>query len=120
MSFSWPPALLALLLVPVLGFGYLRLVRRRRVRTDALAAQGMVPTATSLRFARRRHVPFALFLGAVTVLLVALARPQMNLSLPHREGTVILAFDVSSSMAADDLKPNRMDAAKAAATAFAK
>jgi Ca-activated chloride channel family protein len=54
----------------------------------------------------------------VILLLVALARPQTTLGLPYRSGTVILAFDVSNSMLADDLKPTRMDAAKAAAHAF--
>ena len=49
---------------------------------------------------------------------VGLARPQTEVSLPHIEGTVILAFDVSGSMAADDLKPTRMEAAKAAAKSF--
>jgi Ca-activated chloride channel family protein len=63
-------------------------------------------------------VPFALFTLALTVLIVAVARPQTNLTTPHREGTVVLAFDVSNSMAATDLEPTRLDAAKAAARAF--
>jgi len=49
---------------------------------------------------------------------VALARPQTEVSFPHIEGTVILAFDVSGSMAADDFKPTRMEAAKTAAKSF--
>ena len=57
-------------------------------------------------------------MAGLAVLLVALARPQATVDLPRQEGTVILAFDVSGSMAADDLKPTRMDAAKAATTAF--
>jgi Ca-activated chloride channel family protein len=52
------------------------------------------------------------------ILVIALARPQMVVNLPRVEGTIILAFDVSGSMAADDLKPNRMEAAKAAAREF--
>ena len=60
----------------------------------------------------------ALFVVGLVVLIVALARPQATVSLPRQEGTVILAFDVSGSMAADDLKPTRMDAAKAASLAF--
>ena len=64
----------------------------------------------------RRHLPFALFAAALAVLCVALARPTMSLALPQREGTVILAFDVSNSMLADDLEPSRIEAAKAAAT----
>src|SRR4051794_19568708 len=66
----------------------------------------------------RRHVPPALFLVGVIVLLVGLARPEATIDLPRREGTVILAFDVSSSMKAKDLKPSRMVAAKQAARAF--
>jgi Ca-activated chloride channel family protein len=49
---------------------------------------------------------------------VALARPQAVVALPKQEGTVILAFDVSASMAATDLAPTRIDAAKAAAKEF--
>ena len=65
--------------------------------------------------AARRHIPPAFFLAALTILIVALARPQTVVSLPRLEGTIILAFDVSGSMAADDLKPSRMEAAKTAA-----
>jgi Ca-activated chloride channel family protein len=54
----------------------------------------------------------------LTILVVALARPQTVVSLPRIEGTVILAFDVSGSMAAADLQPTRMEAAKNAARAF--
>jgi Ca-activated chloride channel family protein len=60
------------------------------------------------------------FFAGLAVLLLALARPQAVVSLPRTEGTVILAFDVSNSMAAQDLKPSRLDAAKAAAENFVK
>ena len=63
----------------------------------------------------RRHIPALIFLGGITLLLISMARPQATVSLPRMEGTVILTFDVSGSMAADDLKPTRMEAAKAAA-----
>jgi Ca-activated chloride channel family protein len=66
----------------------------------------------------RRHVPPILFLVALTILIVALARPQTVVSLPRLEGTVILGFDVSGSMVADDLKPSRLEAAKNAAREF--
>jgi Ca-activated chloride channel family protein len=55
---------------------------------------------------------------ALAVMAVAFARPQMSVGLPHREGTVILAFDVSNSMQATDLQPTRIDAAKTAAKEF--
>ena len=118
MSFLWPRALVLLLAVPLLVAGYVALVRRRAQRTAELAALGFTPTAAAKRRRRLRHIPFALLLAAVVLLLVALARPQMTIGLPYREGTVILAFDVSNSMRADDLQPTRMDAAKAAAHAF--
>ena len=118
MSFLWPTALVSLVAVPALVAAYVGLLRRRARRTADLAAQALVGTAASARIGRRRHVPFGLFIVALTVLLVAFARPAMTLNLPHREGTVILAFDVSNSMAADDLKPTRMEAAKAAARRF--
>ena len=63
-------------------------------------------------------MPAVLFLAALAVMAVAFARPQMSVGLPHREGTVILAFDVSNSMQATDLQPTRIDAAKAAAKEF--
>jgi Ca-activated chloride channel family protein len=77
-----------------------------------------VREVASSRLGVRRHIPSALFLVALTILIVALARPQAVLSLPRLEGTIILAFDVSRSMAADDLKPTRLQAAKTAARAF--
>ncbi len=66
----------------------------------------------------RRHVPAMVFLFGITILLLSLARPQANVSLPRLEGTVILTFDVSGSMAAEDIEPTRMEAAKAAAQKF--
>jgi Ca-activated chloride channel family protein len=118
MSFIWPGMLVLLLAAPLLVIGYLALLRRRAQRAAELAAQGFVPTASSRRFRRLRHVPVVLFLLALVLLLFAAARPEMSLSIPRREGTVILAFDASNSMRADDMEPTRMDAAKAAARAF--
>ncbi|HEV8298269.1 MAG TPA: VWA domain-containing protein, partial [Acidimicrobiales bacterium] len=97
---------------------YLSSTRRRARRAVELAAQGLVTTAPTARTRRRRHIPFGLFVIALAALAVALARPEANLRTPHREGTVILAFDVSNSMAAKDLEPSRIEAAKVAARAF--
>jgi Ca-activated chloride channel family protein len=119
MSFIWPGMLVLLLLAaPLLIVGYLALLRRRAERAAELAAQGFVPTSSTRRLHRLRHVPFVLFLLALMLLLFAAARPEMSLSIPRREGTVILAFDASNSMKAADMEPTRMDAAKAAARAF--
>ncbi|MGV1009877.1 MAG: VWA domain-containing protein [Dermatophilaceae bacterium] len=117
MSFAWPLALLGLLAVPALVIEYRRLLRRRAARRAQLSAQGLVPSGPAYR-GRRRHLVPALVLGALTLLVVATARPQATIADPRREGTVILAFDVSTSMAAKDMSPTRLEAAKAAAYRF--
>lgn len=115
MSFIWPFMLISLVLIPIGVWLYLRQQRRRRAFTwGGLAPAG----AAGKGIGRRRHLPWVLFLIALTTLLIALARPQTVLSLPRTEGTVILAFDVSGSMAAEDLQPTRIEAAKAAARDF--
>jgi Ca-activated chloride channel family protein len=109
--------LLFLACVPGLVFAYARALRLRARRTARLASEGLVQTAAT-RVRWRRHIPFALFAAALTLVCFALARPTTTLALPQREGTVILAFDISNSMRAKDLEPTRIEAAKAAATAF--
>jgi Ca-activated chloride channel homolog len=118
MQFVWPKLLVLLLFVPIMVLIYLRLVRNRARRVAELAAQGFLPNAAALKLGKRRHLPFAFFLVGLTLLVGSLARPQTTVSVPKREGTIILAFDVSNSMRADDLKPTRMEAAKVAARAF--
>ena len=113
MSFAWPWMLLGLLLLPALVAAYRRLLRRRETRRNELAALGLVAPAAA--DGRRHHVAPVLMLVALGVLLLGLARPQATVAVPHREGTIILAFDASSSMAAKDLTPTRLDVAKAAA-----
>jgi Ca-activated chloride channel family protein len=115
MTFAWPWLLLSLGAIPLLWTGYRRLLRRRAARLAQLATLGLVPAGP---VGPRRHLAPALFLGALVLLFVALARPQATVAEPRREGTVVLAFDVSSSMGATDVRPSRMEAAKAAARAF--
>lgn len=118
MSFIWPAMLVLLLLIP-LGVGlYVRLQQRRQRLIVSYGTLGFVQGGAGRRLGWRRHIPPALFLVGLTILLLALARPQTVLSLPRVQGTVILAFDVSGSMGANDLKPTRMEAAKAAARDF--
>lgn len=119
MSFTWPLLLLSLLLVPVLVVVYVQFMRRRQVASTQLGLRLTDGSANGRRLLRR-HIAPLIFLVAITLLLVSLARPRVVLALPHLEGTAILAFDVSSSMKADDLKPTRLDAAKHAASAFVK
>lgn len=118
MSFIWPAMLVLLLLIPLFVALYFRLQRRRRQVVARFSSLGLSQGVQGRRLDARRHIPPAFFLLALTILIVALARPETVISLPRIEGTVILAFDVSGSMAADDLKPTRMEAAKAAARDF--
>ncbi len=118
MSFIWPVMLVFLLMVPLFVALYILLQRRRQRFAVQYGSLALLRGAAARGPGRRRHIPPALFLLALTILIVALARPQTTVSLPKQEGTVILAIDVSGSMGADDLKPNRMEAAKAAARAF--
>lgn len=118
MSLGAPWHLLGLLLVVALVAGYWWALRRRNAREAQLSSQGLVATAASRRSSRRRHVPFALVALALALLAFGLARPTMTVALPVRQGTVILAFDVSNSMRAKDVEPTRMAAAKKAARAF--
>jgi Ca-activated chloride channel family protein len=118
MSFIWPLMLFSLLLVPLLVGLYFRLLHRRQRATADLGPLGMVQSSSGSKIGQHRHVPPTFFLLGLTLLLFGLARPEMIVSLPRVEGTAILAFDISNSMAADDLEPTRIEAAKAAARAF--
>lgn len=118
MTFQAPWMLLALPLVAVLVSAYVVDGRRRARRSQRLAAEGLVVPAAPSSRSGGRHLPMALFAAALGILVVGLARPAATVRAPRREGTVILAIDVSSSMRADDVKPTRMAAAKAAASGF--
>jgi Ca-activated chloride channel family protein len=117
MSFIWPQLLLAFALVPI-GVLLYRALDGRRRRAVAAVGLGTGPGVARRRFGARTRIPAVLFVAGLSVLMIALARPQATLALPRQEGTVILAFDVSGSMAATDLLPTRMEAAKAATQAF--
>lgn len=118
MSFIWPVMLVSLVLIPLLAALYVRMQQRRRQLVAQYGTLGLVREGAGRPLGARRHLPPILFLSGLAILLTALARPQAVVSLPRLEGTVILAFDVSGSMAADDLEPTRMEAAKAAARDF--
>lgn len=118
MTFIWPWLLLTLLLIPLLIGLYGRLLRQRRQTINNLGPLGMVQNTSGREVGRRRHGPLVFYLLGLTVLLFSLSRPVLPVSLPRMEGTVILAFDVSNSMLADDLEPTRIEAAKEAARAF--
>ncbi len=118
MTFIWPTNLWVLAAVPVLVALYVWSQRRRRRYALRYASLSMVKQALGRGPGIRRHVPPALYLLAVAFMIVALARPITVVAVPSQEGTVILAIDVSLSMRAADVKPDRITAAKEAAKLF--
>ena len=116
MSVRYPLLLVVAVVVTVVAvWAYLRLQRRR---TAALAAFGVAGPGGSRRAAVRRHLPYVLLLAALPLLVGGLARPEATIDVPRLAGTVVLVFDVSNSMAAQDVEPSRLAAAQAAATGF--
>lgn len=118
MRFLWPEFLWLLVLLPVVVAGYVWLQRRRKRAALRYASLAFVREAMSPGRALRRHVPPLLFLLALALLLLAIARPAAVVTLPTDHETIILAIDVSGSMRATDIKPDRITAAKEAAKAF--
>src|SRR5512133_3077517 len=109
MSFLWPVMLWALLVVPAYVIVYVLVQRRRQKYALRYASLSLVKEAVGRGPGIRRHIPAALFLLAITTMAIALARPVATVLLPSEQGTVILTIDVSGSMRAEDLKPNRME-----------
>ena len=120
VTFIWPVLLWLLLIVPILIVLYIRLQIRRRLMAKNSGDFGFGQQSGGAKLGRRRHVPALFFLIGLIILITALARPQMVISLPEIKETVILAFDISGSMAAKDVKPTRLEAAKTVAADFVK
>ena len=118
MTFLWPEMLFLLLLAPLLLGLYLWLLRRKKKAAVRYASLAMVREAMGPAPRVRRHIPPLLFLLSLIVMLLAIARPAAVVTLPSMNETVILAIDVSGSMRANDVLPNRLVAAQAAARAF--
>jgi len=118
MSFQWPLALVLLIAIPILVGLYVSMQRRRQRYALRYASVSLVQQAVGSGPGIKRHIPAALYLLALTAMIIALARPQATIPVPSSTGTVILSIDVSGSMFAEDVEPNRMEATKAAARDF--
>ena len=118
MHFLWPQQLWLLLLLPLLVLMYLLLLRRKKKLAVRYASLAIVKEALGRGRGLRRHIPPLLFLLALSAMLLAAARPVATLTLPSTQQTIILAMDVSGSMRATDVQPNRLVAAQNAAKAF--
>ncbi|HKY25966.1 MAG TPA: VWA domain-containing protein [Gaiella sp.] len=118
MSFSSPSSLLWLLAIPLLVGLYLYMGRRRRRAAARFANPALLPNLVPHSPGWRRHVPWALALVSLAVLVIGIARPHVVRDVTRNEATIVLAIDTSRSMAATDLEPSRFAAARTAAEEF--
>jgi Ca-activated chloride channel family protein len=118
MSFQWPEMLWLYLALPLLVAAYFYALSRKKKLALRYASLTLVKEAMGAGQKWRRHVPPILFLLALAVMIAAIARPQAVVTLPSQHETVILAMDVSGSMRATDVEPNRLVAAQNAAKQF--
>jgi len=118
MSMLWPSALFLLFLIPLIVIAYVLILRRRKRFVIRYSSLSLVKDAASHQSWLRRHLPFVLFLFALTSLILALTRPTAEIVVPSNRATIILALDVSRSMCSTDIPPNRLIAAQEAAVEF--
>lgn len=118
MTLQEPLFLLALLLAPVLMLLYWRRERRIRAGQAAFAAPALMASVAPERPRWRAHIPLVAYLLALIVLSFALARPQVAVSVEVEQARIVLVTDHSGSMAAEDVVPTRLDAARRAAIDF--
>ena len=115
MSFAEPILLAGFILVPLAMLAYGSLQRRRRRESAAWGNPALLPNLTTAKPGWRRHLPPALLLLALCALVLALARPQRTVAAPQRAANIVMVTDVSGSMNATDVKPDRLTAAISAA-----
>jgi Ca-activated chloride channel family protein len=118
MTFLWPQFLWLLLALPLLVLLYIWLLRRKKKMALRYASLSIVREAMGTGQNFRRHIPPVLFLLSLAAMLVASSRPFAVMTLPSERETIILAMDVSGSMRATDVLPNRLVASQNAAKAF--
>lgn len=118
MSFLWPEMLALLLVVPALVGMYVLILRRKKKTALKYASLMMIKEAMGTGQKIRRHVPPLLFLLALIAMILGIARPVAVVTLPSEQKIVILAMDVSGSMRAEDVEPNRLAASQDAARSF--
>lgn len=118
MSFQ-APVFLAGLLVPALAVaGYVWWQRRPSRYAVAFPNLDVLQAVVGRTTPWRRHIVVALLVAALTLLCASVARPHLTLLVPSERATVVLALDVSGSMRADDVAPNRLEAARRAVSRF--
>jgi Ca-activated chloride channel family protein len=117
-SFLAPGRLWLLLAVVALAVAYVLVQRRRSAYAVRFTELSLLASVAPRVPAWRRHVPAALLLVALTALTTAVARPEADVQVPRERATVVLAIDVSLSMEAVDVEPDRITAARRSAVQF--
>ncbi len=118
MSFGQPLFLLALLLVPLAAVAYLRHEGTRRAAAAAFVMPALQASVAPRTPGWRRHVPLLVYALALTVLILALAKPQTTVAVAVERASIMLTTDYSGSMQATDVPPSRLRAARDAAERF--
>ena len=118
MGLLWPVYLLLLVAIPLVVALYVLVLRRRRRFAVHYSSLSLIRQAMPGGFRWRRHLPFALMVLAIALLVLALSRPFANVTVASSRTTVMLALDVSLSMCADDVDPNRLSVAQEATERF--
>ncbi len=118
MGLLWPAFLLLLAAIPLVVLAYVLVLRRRRRFAVHYSSLSLIRQAMPSGIRWRRHLPFALIVLALGLLLLGLSRPFANLTVASSKTTVMLALDVSGSMCANDISPNRLAVAQDAAKGF--
>ena len=118
MSFTWPLALAALALLPILVAIYIDRDRRRVASQAEFGNPDLLPNVVDREPGRLRYLPPLVLLTALVFMIVGVARPHATVSVTREEATIVLAMDTSRSMKATDIEPTRLDAARVAAKTF--
>ncbi len=118
LAFLSPERLLILLVIPLLVAAYIFAMRRKNRRGMRFTNTSMLDVVVPKQSQWRRHLAVALSLLSLVTLTAAFARPKTEVDVPRERATVVIVIDASLSMQATDVKPTRLDAAKAAAIEF--
>src|SRR5437762_757846 len=118
MSFAWAFLLPLVLVAPLVLGVYLWSLRRRRKQAVTYSSVALLRSVIPARSRWRRHLPVGLLVASLGVLAIASARPQVSRDVPIARTSIILALDVSRSMCATDVDPNRLTVAQRAAHSF--
>jgi Ca-activated chloride channel homolog len=118
MDFMWPAFLSFLGLIPLITLVYFLTLKRRQRFAVRYSSLVLVRQALPRQSKIKRHLPFAIFMLALLPLVLAFGRPVTEVIVPSGQATIILAIDVSRSMCATDIHPNRLEAAKSAAKSY--